>query len=145
MTANGWPMATLSEIVTPISRPVAVVAATIGAVGILGFDSCMSDSLVGIVADETKTTANYLYYFMRYEQSHLEELAPASAQKNINIRILNEVKLPTPSLEEQRRIVAYLDELQAKVDAVKRLQADTSAELEALLPSVLDRAFKGEL
>jgi type I restriction enzyme S subunit len=35
--------------------------------------------------------------------------------------------------------------LQAKVDAVKRLQAETSAELEALLPSVLDRAFKGEL
>jgi hypothetical protein len=34
--------------------------------------------------------------------------------------------------------------VQAKVDALKRLQAETAAELDALLPSILDRAFKGE-
>jgi len=35
--------------------------------------------------------------------------------------------------------------LQAKVDMLRRLQAETGAELDALLPAVLDRAFKGEL
>ncbi len=30
-------------------------------------------------------------------------------------------------------------------DALKRPQAETAAELDALLPAVLDRAFKGEL
>jgi len=34
---------------------------------------------------------------------------------------------------------------QAKVDTLKRLQAETGAELDALMPAVLDRAFKGEL
>ena len=29
--------------------------------------------------------------------------------------------------------------------ALKRLQAETAAELAALLPALLDRAFKGEL
>ena len=48
-------------------------------------------------------------------------------------------------LVERRRIVTYLDGLQAKVDALKKLQADTAAELDALLPSILDKAFKGEL
>jgi type I restriction enzyme S subunit len=38
-----------------------------------------------------------------------------------------------------------LDDLQAKVDALKAQQAQSAAELDALLPSVLDRAFKGEL
>ena len=33
----------------------------------------------------------------------------------------------------------------AEVDALKRLQAETAAELDALIPAVLDRAFKGEL
>lgn len=42
-------------------------------------------------------------------------------------------------------IVAELDALQAEVDALKRLQAETAAELDALLPAILDRAFKGEL
>jgi type I restriction enzyme S subunit len=35
--------------------------------------------------------------------------------------------------------------LQAKADRLKALQAETAAELDALLPSVLDRAFRGEL
>jgi type I restriction enzyme S subunit len=50
-----------------------------------------------------------------------------------------------PPLVEQRRIVAELDALHAQVDALKRLQAETAAELDALLPAILDRAFKGEL
>ena len=44
----------------------------------------------------------------------------------------------------QCRIVAELDTLQAEVDALKALQAETGAELDALLPSILDKAFKGE-
>ena len=47
--------------------------------------------------------------------------------------------------DEQRRIVAYLDDLQAKVDQLRSLQAQTAAELDSLLPSILDRAFRGEL
>jgi hypothetical protein len=35
--------------------------------------------------------------------------------------------------------------LQTEVDALKRLQAEVAAALAALLPAVLDRAFKGEL
>jgi type I restriction enzyme S subunit len=60
-------------------------------------------------------------------------------------RILLKLYLPVPPLSEQRRIVAYLDKLQSKVDSLKQLQSETSAELDALLPSILDRAFKGEL
>jgi len=48
-------------------------------------------------------------------------------------------------LDEQRRIVAYLDDIQSKIDTLKKLQAETAEELNALLPSVLDKAFKGEL
>ena len=43
------------------------------------------------------------------------------------------------------RIVAESDTLQAEVEDMKRLQAETAAELDALLPAILDRAFKGEL
>ena len=35
--------------------------------------------------------------------------------------------------------------LQAEVDALKRPQTETAAELDAHLPAILDRAFKGEL
>lgn len=58
---------------------------------------------------------------------------------------VREIPFPNVDVSEQRRIVAYLDGLQSQVDALKRLQSETAAELDALLPSVLDKAFKGEL
>jgi type I restriction enzyme S subunit len=53
--------------------------------------------------------------------------------------------MPAPPLEEQHRIVAYLDGLQTQVDELTATQDAAQAELEALLPSVLDQAFRGEL
>jgi type I restriction enzyme S subunit len=58
---------------------------------------------------------------------------------------LLDFSISVPPLSEQHRIVTYLHALQAKVDALKRLQTETATELDALLPSVLDKAFKGEL
>ena len=39
----------------------------------------------------------------------------------------------------------YLNELAGLVAALARLQSETAAELDALLPSILDKAFKGKL
>lgn len=63
----------------------------------------------------------------------------------LNLSNIRALRLPFPPLAEQRRIVAELDTLQAEVDALKHHQADTAAELDALLPAILDRAFRGEL
>jgi type I restriction enzyme S subunit len=68
-----------------------------------------------------------------------------SGKNRIKPELFLTIEIPLPSLEEQRRIAAYLDDLQAKVDALKKLQAETATELDALLPSILDKAFKGEL
>jgi type I restriction enzyme S subunit len=64
---------------------------------------------------------------------------------SINQRQLKAFPVYQPPLAEQRRVVAYLDNLQANVDSLKALQAQTQAELDALQPSILDKAFKGEL
>jgi hypothetical protein len=37
------------------------------------------------------------------------------------------------------------DTMPESITALKQLQAETAAELDALLPALLDRAFKGEL
>ena len=72
-------------------------------------------------------------------------LSKGSASPHLNIGTLRKFRFLLFPLGEQRRIVAYLDDLQARVDALKQLQAQTQRELDALLPSVLDKAFKGEL
>lgn len=68
-----------------------------------------------------------------------------TGQANINSRALRAMPIPLPPLDEQRHIVAYLDAVRAKADELRRLQDETQRELDALMPSVLDRAFRGEL
>ncbi len=68
-----------------------------------------------------------------------------TGQANVNSQKLRALPIKLPLLDEQRRIVAYLDSVQARLASVRELQSATGDELSALLPSVLDRAFKGEL
>jgi type I restriction enzyme S subunit len=68
-----------------------------------------------------------------------------TARPNISLGDLRELTIPVPPLPKQHQIVAELDALHARVDALKRAQAETAAELDALLPSILDKAFKGQL
>jgi len=49
--------------------------------------------------------------------------------------------LPMPDIEQQQKGEAVF----ASVDLLKSLRSQTSKELDALLPSILDKAFKGEL
>jgi type I restriction enzyme S subunit len=74
------------------------------------------------------------------------QLAEISTGTNVRRRRLHPknflgYRMPLPSMETQQRLRA----VKAKVDSLKALQAQTAAELDALLPSVLDKAFKGEL
>ncbi len=51
------------------------------------------------------------------------------------------IEISMPELEQQKRGEAVF----AQLHAAKRLQTETAVELNALSPSILDRAFKGEL
>jgi len=46
---------------------------------------------------------------------------------------------------EQRRVVAELDTFQREVNSLNSLQGETAIELDAILPAILNRAFRGEL
>lgn len=63
----------------------------------------------------------------------------------INQGHIASLSIPILPIEEQERIVAYLDRLQSKVDEMKRLREQSLQEIDSLLPSILDKAFKGEL
>lgn len=58
------------------------------------------------------------------------------------------MNIPFPTglpLQEQRRIVRCLDGAQQKAGCPKVIQTHTVSDLDALLPSVLDKALRGKL
>ncbi len=118
------------------------IAANIADSGILEFDACFPDSVVGLVPASMFDSARYFEYFIRTAKANLLEFAPATAQKNINLGILETVLIPLPPLAEQHRIVAKVDALMALCDRLEAALTTTDTTrtrlLEALLHEALD-------
>lgn len=121
------------------------IAATIGAVGILTFDSCMPDSLVGITPREGIGDSEYLYYLLTFVRDHLESIAPQMAQANLKLPLLEPLAIPLPPLDVQRHIVARLSERMASVDRLCRVLQEQLDVINKLPAGLLRRAFNGEL
>lgn len=64
---------------------------------------------------------------------------------SINQRQLKAFTVYKPSYERQQQIVSYLQDLQSKLAKLREMQELTQTELDALIPAILDKAFKGEL
>ena len=79
-----------------------------------------------------------------------KEFFQAASKQTTNLASINQRQLKSfpifdLPLDRQRTLVSELDALQSRVNTVKALQTETAAELNAMLPAILDKAFKGEL
>ena len=112
------------------------IAANIAKTAILSFDACFPDSVVGFCANE-KTNNIYIHFWFSFFQSILEAQAPESAQKNINLKVLSELKVIIPPIDEQN---VFLDFVQLtdklKVEVQKSLD-----ESQMLFDSLMQKYF----
>ncbi len=84
-----------------------------------------------------KTNNVYIHYWFSFFQRILESQAPESAQKNINLKILSELKVICPAKDEQDRFADFVTRVdKAKLAAQKSLQ-----ELETLKKSLMQQYF----
>ncbi|WP_172949736.1 restriction endonuclease subunit S [Escherichia coli] len=95
------------------------IAANIADSGILNFDACFPDSVVGFTPYENEIPVLYFHYFMMTIKSTLEKFAPSTAQKNINIDILSQLFFPCPPLEVFHRIVDKVQNLLSVCDVLR--------------------------
>lgn len=121
------------------------IAANIGKTAILSMEACFPDSIVGFLSGSEGVSIRYVEYFMRSVQQKLEDDAPATAQKNINLEILEKVTIPVPPTLEQLEIVRILD---ASMEAARESKRtiDLSLKLStAQRQNILHAAFAGQL
>ena len=121
------------------------IAANIANTALLTYPACFPDSVVGLCVEPTLADVSFVEFFLRTARDDLSQFAPATAQKNINIEILNEVALPLPPLLEQREIVCRVDALFALADKIEARVLAASARADKLIKSTLAKAFRGEL
>ncbi|WP_200627878.1 restriction endonuclease subunit S [Pseudomonas sp. LAM2023] len=116
------------------------IAANIADSAILGFDACFPDSVVGFIPELPELDVRYFEFFLRTAKSHLEDFAPSTAQKNINLEILGLLSVPLPPANEVRRIVAKVDQLMALCDQLKDRLTQARQMNEQLASTLVEQA-----
>jgi type I restriction enzyme S subunit len=92
-----------------------------------------------------KATANFLWYYLQTREGleQVQAASPGSADRNrtLSQKGLEEIKLPVPSIDDQR----WFDALQAKVAAARAHSVEAAKELDRLIPAILNRIFSSAL
>ena len=112
------------------------IAANIAKTAILNFDACFPDSVVGFKANENNNNV-FIHYWFTFFQAILESQAPESAQKNINLKILSELKVIAPEKSRQEEFAAFV----TQVDKLKVAVQESLDELQTLFDSLMQQYF----
>ena len=121
------------------------IAANIAETGILDFDACFPDSVIGMVVDPARTSNSYVEYLLQSLKGVLQAKGKGSAQANINLATFENERFPFPPKDVQMEIVARLGALSEHVQSMETLYAQKLITLDALKQTILRRAFAGEL
>jgi type I restriction enzyme S subunit len=112
-------------------------------VGPINLANCKMNIGRGLAAIRPWEDVNYLYlfYYLHSQEKNIASLGSGSTFQSINRSLLENIKIPTPSLKIQQKIVQKLNAVQEYKKSLLK-QKDL---LKELFESVLDKAFKGEL
>ncbi len=108
------------------------IAANIAKTAILEFDACFPDSVVGFTANE-RTNNIFIHYWFSFFQAILESQAPESAQKNINLKILSELKVIVPEKKKQDEFASFVEATDKSKVAVQKALDETQLLFDSLM------------
>ena len=112
----------------------------IGKIGIAGIDIAISQDLTGIVLNQQKVNAEYLYWTIFRKSSYLSLLSQGSTVKGLTRDSLGRVKLPLPPLPEQQKIAEILGAVDKRLEILRRRKE----KLERVKKGLIDDLLTGK-
>lgn len=106
-------------------------------------DASYDSNIMGLKADESKISDDYLFAFMR--TIDLANFVDASTIPQVNNKHIDQMQIPLASIEVQIDVVNRVNLLVKKIETMNSEIKSQLNELLALKNSILDSAFKGEL
>jgi len=113
---------------------------TRGRVAILGIEATTNQACAALVPNETLTT-DYLYVYLSFAYERVRNLGHGAQQTNLSGEIIKTIKLPVPSLDEQKEIVCIMQTVDAKIETAERKRA----MLDELFRAMLEQLMTGRV
>jgi len=121
------------------------IAANIAEIGVLKFDACFPDSVIGIVVDNEKISEDFLYLMLLFAQQLIKSKSKGSAQENINLGTFEDMFFKVPPKVNQDKIVTEFNHLKNITDFIYSSKMKKINSFHLLKQSILNQAFNGEL
>jgi type I restriction enzyme S subunit len=118
---------------------------TRGQCAILNCYASTNQNVAAIHVYETPHNPEYVYWWLYSQYQQSRTIETGTAQPALSGERVKQMPIPLPSPDEQKRVVSLLKEQLQDFEALKTLQSATSVDLNALTPSILDKAFQGGL
>lgn len=94
---------------------------TIGRLGILKDYMCGNRAVINIDVETPNINIDYLFYWLRYKQDYIKDLAVGSVQRNLYISILKDVKIKYRPLNIQQKIASIFKTFDKKIDTNNKM------------------------
>ena len=122
----------------------AMYGATIGRLGILGIPAAVNQACVAF-SDPFYFDIQFVYYWFQMRKPVLLAFSAGGGQPNLSQEDLRQVRIPVPSIDEQRAIADYLDRETARLDALvaakERLLELLAEKRQALITRAVSRGL----
>lgn len=128
----------------PKGTLIMAIAANIGDVSILGFDAYAPDSIIGF-APKDNLLLDFLRYSFKASLPALEQVSTKNTQSNLNIDRVGSVKTTLPPLEEQQKIIDFIETENSKIDNLIQKQQQLISQLKEYRTSVISHAVTGKI
>ncbi len=119
------------------------IAANIGDVTIVDFDTYFPDSIVGFKAKNTNM--DYLFYLISATKSQLNSVKVSNTQDNLNLERLNNLLKIVPPINEQNTIADYLNGKTAKIDKIINTIGTYVEKLKELRKTLINDVVTGKI
>lgn len=116
------------------------VRAPVGPTNLSPGTVCIGRGLAAIRPDDS-LDLKYLLYYFRYFETQLSAKGTGTTFKAINQKLIKNLEIPIPPLNEQSRIVAHIEELFSKLDKAVDTLKTTKEQLAVYRQAVLKDAF----
>lgn len=117
--------------------------APIGYVAIAQNPICTNQGFKSIVPNDS-VDSEFLYYQLKYLRKQIQEMGSGTTFKEISAKTLGEVRIVVPSISEQKRIVARIEELFSELDNGVETLRKTKQQLAVYRQAVLKESFNTE-
>ncbi|YAF94359.1 MAG: restriction endonuclease subunit S [Nodularia sp. CChRGM 3473] len=117
---------------------------TRGRVAILKIEAAFNQACLAI-SPINNINVYFLYYFLISAYKYIRDTGNESSQMNLSAGIIGKINILVPNLEEQQKIVQYLDQKTSKINQQKAKIQQAIALLKEYRTALITNAVTGKI